>query len=151
MTDLLILTYDKPEYTRDLPCLTVAKYLPSGDKHVCNTFLGKEADDLYHRLTTHKRKSDRQDIEKAIKENRLLILPVPVGQTVYRVHDRCRPPINACPFDGGFGISRCNGEKNCKEYYEPVPFRIESIAEWGINLFETEEEAMDEISRRRSK
>lgn len=79
-------------------------------------------------------------ILKAYKEDRLVILPVPLGSTVYRVVPKCRPSINECPFDGGQGMPRCNNGE-CEPYIQELRLSMPMIGMLGVYVFTTKEEA----------
>lgn len=81
----------------------------------------------------------------------LLMLPATLGTTVYSVHDRCRAPYWNCPFMGGYGLSRCDGEKHCKSYYEPHELCLADLNYIGVTIFLTEEEANEAVERNNSK
>lgn len=77
-------------------------------------------------------------------EGRVLILPVKPGTTVYRVVDKCRPPFGVCPFEGGYGTSRCENGKDrgehCRAYIEEEKYTV-CLQNIGETVYITKEEA----------
>ena len=75
-------------------------------------------------------------------------IPVEIGTIVYEVTDRCHPDIFTCPFNGGYGYSRCSGGyKHCKAYYEPVEFTLGMKDRIKKDIFLTEEEAIKAVEK----
>lgn len=83
--------------------------------------------------------------EDAEEQGRLLVLPCKVGETVYRVVEKCRPSMVDCPFDGGYGLQRChkNGEyyKYCGAHIDEAEFALSMLSGIGKTVFLTREEA----------
>lgn len=50
-----------------------------------------------------------RNYEKLEKENRLIVLPVPLGTVVYEVVPPCKEQSWNCPYNGGYGTARCYG------------------------------------------
>ena len=90
-----------------------------------------------------------EDILSAIKEDRLIILPVPIGSTVYAVKDRCHAPYYECPYDGGRGgLDRCTKDgSKCKAYYYETEFTLPDLNYIGVTVFLTREEAAAAVER----
>lgn len=77
-------------------------------------------------------------------------IPVELGTIVYFVHDKCRPGVFTCPFDGGYGTDRCRTKEHkdlCEAYYEEVPFTLCMRDSVGDDIFLTEKEAQKEVDK----
>lgn len=70
----------------------------------------------------------RERLEKAVE------LPVKIGDTVYKVYDKCDG--HNCPYNGDYGQWRCHyeGERRCKPFiiikqfcYSDIPFVNKTI------------------------
>ena len=86
-----------------------------------------------------------RNYEKLERENRLIVLPVPIGTTVYEVIPPCRETMTYCPYNGGYGTSRCDGEKHCKAYIEEVPF---DVGMYKNRFIHTTRESAEKMVRR---
>lgn len=80
-------------------------------------------------------------------KSRFIELPCKVGDIVYRVIPKCDPDFGICPFDGGYGISRCRKDESgkyrnkCDVYIEEIPFSLYVLNNIGKTVFLTREEA----------
>ena len=106
-------------------------------------------------LTPEEIKEDMPDVRKIEEKlaayedaevNGLLVrLPCRIGSTVYRVVEKCKPRGMDCPFEGGYGTSRCHSSKDrykfCGAYIEETRFELAMIDEIGKTVFLTREEA----------
>lgn len=72
-------------------------------------------------------------------------IPVELGTIVYEVIEPCDG--HDCPFNGGYGKSRCDGYKHCKAYYQPVPFTLCIKDCVGKDIFLTEKEAAEAVQK----
>lgn len=79
-------------------------------------------------------------------------IPVDIGTPVYEVHDACHAGYSTCPFNGGYGISRCEfgGERfsRCNAYYTKVGFLLGMEKLIGTSIFLTEQEAKDWVDKK---
>lgn len=74
-----------------------------------------------------------KNLDKLAEQGRIVVLPVPLGTTVYRVIPRCNAGITYCPFAGGYGTRRCGkGEERCGAYVEAVPYSIEMYKDKSV-------------------
>lgn len=73
-------------------------------------------------------------------QNGVVVLPCKVGDTVYKVIERCNLSSHICVFNGGYGSPRCC-VKPCGAYIEEINFSINMIDLVGKSIFLTEEEA----------
>lgn len=84
------------------------------------------------------------EYEDAEEQGLLVRLPCRIGSTVYRVVEKCKPRGMDCPFEGGYGISRCHSSKDrykfCGAYIEETRFELEMIDEIGKTVFLTRKE-----------
>lgn len=86
------------------------------------------------------------EILSAIREDRFVILPVPIGTTVYAIKDKC---YDDCPYDGGRGGSdRCMADgSKCKAYYYETEFTLPDMNYLGVTIFLTRDEATAAVER----
>lgn len=87
--------------------------------------------DLYMRLKAY---------EDAEEQGRLVVLPCKVGDMVYEIVPKCKPGWNECPYDGGYGIERCEDRK-CAAYIQEGTFGFEDLYNIGKTVFLTREKA----------
>jgi len=119
------------------------------EKHCCPRFsqtIRKTVEDFYEEVgvrpeTAREILDGVQDWYDANKEGRLIVLPCKVGDTVYVPVERCRAGINLCPYDGGYGTPRCDGDKNCGAYVSEKKFSVRDYLDIGKTVFLTREEA----------
>ena len=91
-----------------------------------------------------------RNYEKLEKENRLIVLPVPVGTTVYEVIPPCKVPSSICPFNGGYGSKRCKGYSHCKAYIEEVKYEVWMYGNKSIYIHKDRaEKAVERLNGRR--
>lgn len=91
-----------------------------------------------------------RDYEKLEKEKRLIVLPVPLGTVVYEVVPPCKEPSRNCPYCGGYGTARCNGEKYCKAYIEEVMYELWMYGDKSIYIHKDRaEKAVKRLNGRR--
>ncbi len=76
--------------------------------------------------------------EDAEEQGRLVILPCKVGDTVFRVIPKCIGSYIHCPFEGGYGLDRCN---NCDAFIKEESFRFFMLEDIGKTVFLAREEA----------
>lgn len=74
----------------------------------------------------------------AEEQGRLVILPCKVGDKVFRVVPKCSASYVQCPFNGGYGIDRCN---NCDAFIQEESFYLFMFEDIGETVFLTREEA----------
>jgi hypothetical protein len=74
----------------------------------------------------------------AEEQGRLVILPCKVGDKVFRVVPKCSASYVQCPFNGGYGIDRCN---NCDAFIQEESFYLFMFEDIGKTVFLTREEA----------
>lgn len=86
---------------------------------------------LYEKLTKY------EDLEE---EGLLVVLPCKVGDDIFEIVPKCKPRWNECPYDGGYGMERCNGRK-CGAYIQKRTFRLVDLYNYGKTVFRTREEA----------
>lgn len=84
------------------------------------------------------------------EDGRLLHLPVPLGAPVFVVYDKCNPGYLDCPYDGGYGTSRCTDRK-CKAYYKETEFDLTLLNYLGVTVFLSEIDAQDAVERMNNK
>ena len=89
------------------------------------------------------------EIRSALREDRFVILPVPIGDTVYAVKDKCYEGLD-CPYKGGHGGSeRCTPDgSRCKAYYYETEFTLSDMNYIGVTVFLTRAEAAAAVERR---
>lgn len=97
---------------------------------------------------------DRLAAYEDAESNGILVrLPCRIGSTVYRVVEKCKPRGMDCPFEGGYGISRCHSSKDrykfCGAYIEDTRFELAMIDEIGKTVFLTCEEAEAVLAKER--
>ena len=91
-----------------------------------------------------------RNYEKLEKENRLIVLPVPVGTIVYEVVPPCEERMEYCPYCGGYGTARCDGEKHCKAYIEEVKYKVSMYGDKSIYIHKDRaEKAVERLNGRR--
>ena len=91
-----------------------------------------------------------RNYEKLEKENRLIVLPVPVGTIVYEVIPPCEETSTYCPYCGGYGTARCDGEKHCKAYIEEVNYEVCMYGNKSIYIHKDRaEKAVERLNGRR--
>jgi hypothetical protein len=76
--------------------------------------------------------------EDAEEQGRLVILPCKIGDKVFRVVPKCSRSYIQCPFNGGYGIDRCN---NCDAFIQEESFYLSMFENIGKTIFLTYEEA----------
>ena len=89
-----------------------------------------------------------EELKDAIKENRMVVLPVAIGTPVYKIMKRCKS--RSCPFNGGYGEDRCNKEFfdnklivfkdnssqwKCHDIILKVPFSLDLLTELDKTVF----------------
>lgn len=86
------------------------------------------------------------EILSAIREDRFVILPVPLGTTVYAIKDKC---YDDCPYEGGRGGSdRCMADgSKCKAYYYETEFTFSDMNYLDVTVFLTMDEATAAVER----
>lgn len=82
--------------------------------------------------------------EDAEEQGRLRILPCKIGDTVFRVFPKCSKSYIQCPFNGGYGIDRCN---NCDAFIKEESFCLSMFEDIGKTVFLTREEAEATLNR----
>ena len=81
-------------------------------------------------------------------EGRIIILPVPVGTTVYKVIPPCSG--NSCPYSGGYGTDRCDGYKHCDAYIKEVSYSVSMYGNKSIYIDrEKAEKRCEKLNKRR--
>lgn len=91
-----------------------------------------------------------RNYEKLEREKRLIVLPVPVGTIVYKVIPPCSVSSSYCPYCGGYGSSRCDGEKHCKAYIEEVKYDVSMYRDKSIYIHKyTAELAVERLNKKR--
>lgn len=70
----------------------------------------------------------------------IIEIPVELGSTVYEVVPKCIPAFLECPFNGGYGKSRC-GTGQCNAYIRETGFDLKMYDEWNKTIFSTKEKA----------
>lgn len=82
-------------------------------------------------------------------ENGVILPPCKVGDTVYSIIAECNAPYNYCPYNGGYGTTRCDKEP-CKAYVKESKFDVSDLENIGKTVFLTREEAekkLEEMSK----
>ena len=80
------------------------------------------------------------EIEDKIEQGTLIELPCKVGTVLYEVIPKCTNGGLSCPYNGGYGTSRC--KNGCGAYIAEEKFTFLSMREhFGKTLFLTREEA----------
>ena len=92
-----------------------------------------------------------RNYEKLERENRLIVLPVPVGTIVYKVIPPCTAPSSYCPYGGGYGSPRCcAGDKYCKSYIEEVKYEVPMYGDKSIYIRkDMAEKAVNRLNEKR--
>lgn len=90
--------------------------------------------DLQYRLEEH------QDCKHYKDKSLIVELPCKVGDTVYKVIERCNLSSHICVFNGGYGSPRCC-VKPCGAYIEEINFSINMIDLVGKSIFLNRKEA----------
>lgn len=91
-----------------------------------------------------------RNYEKLENENRLIVLPVPVGTTVYEVIPPCIMTSIMCPYNGGYGSERCKGTSHCKAYIEEVKYEVSMYGNKSIYIHKDRaEKAVERLNGRR--
>lgn len=79
------------------------------------------------------------ELETKIEQGTLIELPCKVGTVLYEIVPKCKSGLS-CPYNGGFGTSRC--KNGCGAYINETKFTFLSMRELiGKSLFLTREEA----------
>lgn len=80
---------------------------------------------------------------RASEEGRLIVLPCKVGDTVWRIVDKCQS--DDCPFAGGRGIQRCHKGGDyynyCGSHIEKDVFSLPMLESFNKAVFRSREEA----------
>lgn len=80
---------------------------------------------------------------EASEEGRLIVLPCKVGDTVWRIVDKCQS--DDCPFAGGRGIQRCHKGGDyynyCGSHIEKDVFSLPMLESFNKAVFRSREEA----------
>ncbi len=80
------------------------------------------------------------ELQKKIEQGTLIELPCKVGTVLYEVIPKCTNGGLSCPYNGGYGTSRC--KNGCGAYIAEEKFTFLSMREhFGKTLFLTREEA----------
>lgn len=81
------------------------------------------------------------ELEDKIEEGRIIELPCKVGDTVYRLLGKCDG--HKCLYNGEFGQWRCSykGQRRCYPFVDEIPFELSHLADLGVHIFLTREEA----------
>ena len=81
------------------------------------------------------------ELEDKIEDGTALLLPCKVGDTVYRLLGKCDG--YRCPYNGDYGQWRCSykGERRCNAFVDEIPFELSHLADIGVHIFWTREEA----------
>lgn len=114
--------------------------MPEAINGLVKSFLGTLAGEIAEQ-TGSADMSRIHEIADAESDGRLIVLPCKVGDTVYVPVERCKPGFNVCPYDGGYGTFRCDGDKNCGAYVKEHGFSIRDYPDVGKTVFLTREEA----------
>ncbi len=88
----------------------------------------------------HKSRPKAELIADYLIENGVIVLPCNVGDTVYKVIERCNLSSHICVFNGGYGSPRCC-VKPCGAYIEEINFSINMIDLVGKSIFLNRKEA----------
>lgn len=98
---------------------------------------------------THYFDTDNMSVQDK-PEGMIIILPVPVGTTVYKVIPPCREGMTYCPYSGGYGTRRCDGEKHCGAYIEEVSYSVNMYRDKSIYIDrEKAEKRCEKLNKRR--
>lgn len=76
-------------------------------------------------------------------------IPVELNTTVYECHERCDG--YDCPYNGGYGKSRCSDKKHCGYYYTGVPFSLCMKDRVNKDIFLKEEDAQKWVEKKTEK
>ena len=80
------------------------------------------------------------ELEDKIEQGLMIELPCKVGTVLYEVIPKCKTSGLDCPYNGGYGTSRC--KNGCGAYIAEQKFTFLSMRELiGKTLFLTREEA----------
>lgn len=87
-------------------------------------------------------------LEDKIEDGTALLLPCKVGDTVYHLLGKCGG--HRCPYNGDYGEWRCSykGERRCNAFVDEIPFELRHLADIGVHIFLTREEAEDAMKAR---
>lgn len=88
----------------------------------------------------HKSRPKAELIADYLIQNGVLVPPCKVGDTVYKVIERCNLSSNICVFTGGYGSPRCC-VKPCGAYIEEINFSVNMIDLVGKSIFLNRKEA----------
>lgn len=120
-------------------------------KKQAKELFGVEIEDAGQFLREVKATQSKLDAyEREDRNGTLLHLPVPLGAPVFEVYDKCNPGYLDCPYDGGYGTSRCIDRK-CKAYYEETEFDLTLLNYLGVTVFLSEIDAQDAVERMNNK
>ena len=79
--------------------------------------------------------------------NGVIVPPCKVGDVVYEIIPKCSAPWNYCPYNGGYGTSRC--DKNpCKAYIKESKFALSDLENVSKTVFLSREEAEKALAER---
>lgn len=81
-----------------------------------------------------------EELAEHLIQNGIIVLPCKVGDTVYKVIERCNLSSHICVFNGGYGSPRCC-VKPCGAYIEEINFSINMIDLVGKSIFLNRKEA----------
>lgn len=84
--------------------------------------------------------------EDAHQNGRLLVLPCKVGDKIFELVPKCKPPFGVCLFEGGLGMARCDNRR-CKAYIQDRAFCLDDLYEIGKTVFLTREEAEEAMRK----
>ena len=80
------------------------------------------------------------------KQGLLITLPCKLGTIVYKIVPACNARYDVCPYQGGYGSSRCDKEP-CEAYIQEVPFDITMISLVNKTIFVKKEKALQKLSK----
>ena len=131
ITDLLI-EFDEMGFAPTTVCPNLEQYATEWRERVRKEFARLTAENAELRATLSKmetvEKELRERLEKAVE------LPCKLGDTIYKVYDRC-DGYN-CPYNGNYGQWRCHyeGERRCEPFikieqfcYSDIPFVNDTV------------------------
>lgn len=79
-------------------------------------------------------------------ETSYLVLPCKVGDKIFELVPKCKPPFGVCLFEGGLGMARCDNRR-CKAYIQDRAFCLDDLYEIGKTVFLTREEAEEAMEQ----
>ncbi len=87
------------------------------------------------------------ELEDKIENGMLVELPCKVGDTVYRVYEKCNG--SSCPYNGNYGQWRCHykGKERCEAFIDEKKFSYEMLNDLEKSIFVVKGEAEAKLKK----